>query len=740
MFVRKWVSIAPAWRGATCGVALAAGVVWTTFSLAAFAPAGPIALIAGWLGGLLAGALLGGLIALLGALLRRVPARFIWAVIGALPLLALAYLALPLAFGMLAVIAGVIGIGALLGASVAVSIHAARLAPARRLGGVFGLGLGLLGLAAGCDLLLSDGFNPAVLPRVDAASSGHITPLDLPDPSQPGPYAARMLTYGSGVDLRRPEYGTGAVLRTTPVDGARLLDGWSVLRRAYWGFGPEAMPINARVWYPDGDGPFPLIVIAHGNHPMELYSEAGYDYLAKVLASRGYIVASIDQNFLNLSFVADLIVVTPLTGENDARAWLILEHLRQWRLWNDTAGNPFYRKVDMNRIGLIGHSRGGEAVAIAATFNRLPCHPDDGSMRFDYGFGIQAVAAIAPVDGQYRPGDRWLPLQDVNYLVLHGAHDMDVATFSGARQYARLTFSGDCPLFKAALYIYGANHGQFNQDWGRRDMLGPAAQLFNLRVLMSPARQERIAKIAISAFMDAALRGEAGYRTLFRDPRTVAAWLPDTIYINRYEDSDTMRVCDFEEDIDLSTCALPGAVLRSENLTTWREQIVSLKWGALENAGVYLEWDHAMQPGVARFALSLPEAGLTVGPRSWLRFSMADADEIPHGAASASARASTDAVGIELTLEVVDRAGQKARLPLSHFARLQPQLRSRLGKLDWMSVLPLSEPVYQTFEFRLADFMTDNPDFDPAALAEVRFVFDRTQAGAVVLDDIGFGQ
>ena len=67
---------------------------------------------------------------------------------------------------------------------------------------------------------------------------------------------------------------------------------------------------------------------------------------------------------------------------------------------------------------------------------------------------------------------------------------------------------------------------------------------------------------------------------------------------------------------------------------------------------------------------------------------------------------------------------------------LQPQLRGRLGKLDWMSALPMSEPVYQTFEFRLADFAMTNPAFDPAALADVRFVFDRTLSGVVILDEI----
>lgn len=197
-----------------------------------------------------------------------------------------------------------------------------------------------------------------------------------------------------------------------------------------------------------------------------------------------------------------------------------------------------------------------------------------------------------------------------------------------------------------------------------------------------------------------------------------------------------MRVCDFPEDIDLSPCALLGAALRGENLPIWREQIVPLKWGTLDNAGVYLGWDQEMRSDIACFTLSLPAGGLTVGPRSVLCFSLADAGApLCHGA-----RPRIEEIGIDLTLELADRAGHTARLPLSHDMLLQPQLRSQLGKLDWMSALPLSEPVCQTFEFRLADFAMTNPPFDPAALAEVRFVFDRTQSGVVILDDIGFGQ
>ena len=92
---------------------------------------------------------------------------------------------------------------------------------------------------------------------------------------------------------------------------------------------------------------------------------------------------------------------------------------------------------------------------------------------------------------------------------------------------------------------------------------------------------------------------------------------------------------------------------------------------------------------------------------------------------------------MDLTLELRDRAGDAARLPLSHFSLLQPQLRGRLAKADSMQTLPTSEAVFQTFEFRLGDFATENPEFNPATLREVRFVFDRSPAGVVILDEVG---
>ena len=94
------------------------------------------------------------------------------------------------------------------------------------------------------------------------------------------------------------------------------------------------------------------MLIVHGNHDMKDFSDPGYAYLGELMASRGFILASVDENFLNGN----------IRGENDARGWMLLQHLKAWRAFNDSAGSPFYHKVDMGNIALMGHSRGGEAV------------------------------------------------------------------------------------------------------------------------------------------------------------------------------------------------------------------------------------------------------------------------------------------------------------------------------------------------------------------------------------------
>jgi dienelactone hydrolase len=558
------------------------------------------------------------------------------------------------------------------------------------------------------------------------------------------------LTYGSRDDRHRPEFAAQAKLKTEPVDASKLLESWDGLsggaRTSYWGFDAQRLPLNGRVWYPDGPGPFPLVLIVHGNHDATDFSDPGYQYLGELLASRGYILVSIDENFLN-SMVTDLFA--GLESENNVRAWLLLEHLRVWHAWNDDEQNPFHRKVDTDRIALIGHSRGGEAVAHAAAFNRLPASPDNGLVKFDFGYRIRSLIAIAPADGQYKPAGTWTPLEDVNYLVLQGSHDSDVSSFLGLYQYDRVTFTGDGHYFKSAVYVYGANHGQFNTSWGAYDVgVGLTAHFINTTALLPEADQLQIAEVYISAFLDCTLRDRREYEPLFKNHRAGSAWLPDTVYLTQYANSETQPLCAYDEDLNLATITSPGGIASMQNLTLWREGPVELRAGPTRDRAAFLGWDRKAQAGEPSYTISWPTGAMELPAEGVLTFCLADADEDPtpddaedEDDASEESKAEDKPEDgprqpIDLTLEVTDADGHTAALPLRHHSALQPQIKTGFLKSELLHVDSLSEAIFQTFFFPLADFRSVNADLNLATIRQLRLIFDQTESGVVILDKV----
>ena len=558
-----------------------------------------------------------------------------------------------------------------------------------------------------------------------------IAPVAAPNPSLDGPYTYRTYFYGAGNDKHRKEYGKGVDFKTDPVDAGPFMGFFDKLNR-YWGFDFKHLPLNGRVWFPDGPGPFPLVLIVHGNHAMKRFSDGGYEYLGTLLAGRGFITVSVDENFLNQDFA----------GENDARAFLLLEHLRLWRKWNQAEGHKFHGKVDMDRIALIGHSRGGEAAVHAAAFNQLTRYPDDAKVQFDYGFSIRSVVAIAPCDGQYKPADHPTTLGDVNYLVIQGGHDSDVRTFMGLRQFDRVRFTGGDFRFKSAIYVYQANHSRFNTNWGKLDAVTPPAiWTLNEKPIMRAARQRRVAKVLISAFLETTLNGKQKYLPIFEDVRNAGAWLPGGIYVNRYQDSTFKVIAGFEEDFDVTTAAIPGAELLGENLVTWKEAAVPSRTPdgpSQESWAVVLEWDNKdgddsgrMKSGSYTIALST-EAVSDLGVNRDVKLALSVAAEDPQ-----------QAEPLDLTIELADADGNVSRVPLSDVGLIHPALTIRLFKWTWLEKMLNDEPaerLLQTYQLPMARFIEENAPFDPAKLHTISFLFDRTNKGAILLDDVGIAR
>ena len=557
-----------------------------------------------------------------------------------------------------------------------------------------------------------------------------VEPIDSPDPSLDGPYSYRTYFYGSGKDKRRKEFGKGVDFKTDPVD-ARPFMGISDGMPRYWGFDFDSLPLNGRVWFPDGAGPFPLVLIVHGNHKMKDFSDAGYEYLGKLLAGRGFIAVSVDENFLNQKF----------GGENDARAFILLEHLNVWDTWNQTQGHAFEDKVDMDRIALIGHSRGGESAAHAAAFNRLERYPDNANVKLDYNFDIRSVISIAPCDGQYKPAGHPTALENVNYLVIHGGHDADVTTFMGLRQFNRVYFTDEHFWFKSAVYVYRANHNRFNTAWGGLDASAPMNWLINDKPIMDMESQRKVAKVLISAFLEATLNNRDEYLPMFKDIRKAGPWLPEDIYINRYEDSNFIIIADFEEDFDVTTTTIPGGRLHGENLKTWKEAPVPYRTrdnSTQENSTVVLEWDNengqdpnSVEPATYTITLS-PEAAIDMDLNRDMKIVF-----------SVGAENEDQFEPLDLTIELCDSDGNCAALPLSSVGPVHPALRVRVSKSKWLeekSIEKFSERILQTYEMPIQRFIDSNLSFDPSSLESIRFLFDLSDKGAIMLDDIGISR
>lgn len=245
----------------------------------------------------------------------------------------------------------------------------------------------------------------------------------------------------------------------------------------YWGFNKK-FPIRGRVFYPSNKGKFPLVFILHGNHLAENDSHKGYDYLLEYLAMNNYIAVSLDQNFLNGDWTT-LGVGQP--SENDVRAYHLLESINYIKSLNSNTNSKLYNKIDGNKIHLIGHSRGGEAVSIAASITN----------------NINSVVALAPTDKQYK---QKIKLDNSSFLLIQGANDGDLRRNRGINQYNRTSIK--IGYKKANLFISGFNHSQFNSDWGKYDGTGIGNIFYTSKYIVSNKKQRDITKELILSFFN----------------------------------------------------------------------------------------------------------------------------------------------------------------------------------------------------------------------------------------------
>ncbi|MGZ7441951.1 alpha/beta hydrolase family protein [Paenibacillus sp. TH7-28] len=639
-----------------------------------------------------------------------------------------------------AVISGVVTLAGAIAGMIAAGVARLRLSLRAKAGLIAVLALFGLTAAVWPDVSQQTGTVPASL-----SDSGAFEPAD--NPANPGTYPVSTLYYGSCEDRWQPEFGKETDLRSESVDASAYIKSWPRLRTWFWGYDQHALPVNGRVWMPEtpeensgNAGPYPLVLIVHGNHLMEDFSDGGYAYLGELLASRGYVAVSVDENFLNYSAWSGI-------PDNDmkVRAWMLLKHLQQIGEFAAEPGNPFYGKIDFGQIALIGHSRGGQAAVMAADYRNW--FGSDASLQSLDSFRIQAAVAIAPTDKKV--DNKYTRLRDVSYLTLQGARDGDVNDFDGDRQYIRTTYSRGADKFKASVYIADANHSQFNSSWGASDVSYPKGILLSRSGMLAPDEQREIAKVYISAFLEETLQRQEreqereSYLALFQDYRTGMSWLPDTDYYNRFESGSFIAWARYDEDTNKTS--VPGGGKAEASGLIWMERNAKNRHNVSKpTRGIVLERGESTVGISSVYTLQweqgAPFPGMDGSAPELLSFSLADLNHELEQNDSAAA----DPAAPEISVELTDSHGLAVRLPLSAFMDRAPLPETTFTIHPWLErnlsegkYKHPTEAVFQTYRLPLAAFTAAKPGFDPSAgITRLAFRLDGGPA-KIMLDNIG---
>ncbi|MGH9153712.1 MAG: hypothetical protein ACRD03_15225 [Acidimicrobiales bacterium] len=544
---------------------------------------------------------------------------------------------------------------------------------------------------------------------------------------------------------------------------------------ADYSFGDEALALQdfdhpvefrGRVAYPEdlACGPFPIVFVLHGGNEScfdddgELSNDwpcpagfdpvpnhLGYDGLTSVLASHGIIGVSVSANGLFPS------------GTAAHRAELLQRHLELW--WDlDAAGAPpfgnlFRGRVDLGRVGTLGHSLGGEGVLAHVHYDAAAESP----------FGVKAVLVIAPTSLEPE-----LLVNGVPLGVLLPYCDGDETELAGVRHFdgTRYNQPGDRAP-KYTFEVIGANHANYNAYWDPA-VFGPgaaddwAAEWFGNDLFcnfdpddpvvsaasgrLTGAEQRATAVALASAFFREHLRNDPRFRPFLRGSSTPPpSAQTDGIHVGYHpadEPESRRDVNRFTAESDLGTNHLGGAVTADGLLRfEWCDDpFAGPGVGCLENLH--------LTPAIGRDGRAPHAFGSNLGQLrlAWARSTGTLSHDIPapwrdvSGYDVVQFRAAVDVTDPlnppgspqDLTVELVDGAGVMASTTVAAHSAALFYPPSHDDPIEADSAVP--RVVLNTVRIPLRAFggvfLQD--------IRAVRLVFDRIPSGALNMADLMF--
>jgi dienelactone hydrolase len=461
----------------------------------------------------------------------------------------------------------------------------------------------------------------------------------------------------------------------------------------------------------------PLVVVTHGWS----YNHTYYDYIGEHLASYGYIVMFHEADVRDGGADGTLSAATTTLDNTE-------DLLANQDLLGDGVLDGH---IDEERIMLIGHSTGGEAVVRAVTQLR------DGSFSSSY-FGyddIRIVSSMAPVSWHPRtlvdPGD-------IAYHLFVAGADDDV---SGAPE---LSYTQSRSIYERAVgarqltYIHGAGHG---------DLLSCCGELFIDETAPDPigrAETNRVARGYLLALAELYLRENPAAQEFFTRP--LAAFhpqgiAPHVVVTSEYRGARAGAVVldDFESEPALDRSSSGGMVVFDVGNVAevlMQDNDGSLAWtGAQPSNGM----THARHPGDDPHAIVFDwSPGIdafyeqeVVGPLrdltayEFVSFRVAQGTRHPETVALAGP--------LSFTVTLRDETGTSSAIALDErMSVAPPYARGGFGAgTGWQNE-------FVTIRLRIRDFLIGS-ELDLARIEAVRFDFGSSfgsSRGRIGLDDL----
>lgn len=465
-------------------------------------------------------------------------------------------------------------------------------------------------------------------------------------------------------------------------------------------------------------------------------SYQGYQYIADTLATHGLVVISIDANDINDRDATGFGVSLGEEGGyhrfGDAgtqpRAQLILRTLDAFEQIDggEDPGAPvtdngdlvdaLKGRLDLDGVGLVGHSRGGDGVSYTVAYNE--------DRMEGQSHELAAVFSIAPTDfvASSAPG--------VAYATLLPYCDGDVFNLWGAHIYDRTRYLEEAgPLYQ---YVaMGANHNFYNTVWtGYFDDAGGYTDPFCGEARdedggrLSPEDQRRHGEALINAFLRVHLTDEQRFepwlqgRTLTPPAACPLDQWPciglihtsyhppaaDRLVVEAVDDAQALEENDLggevhlEGKVDASVCTPPDCPTSADR------QLASQ---------ITLEWT-----GPGRYGLQLPSQKADLSEFGWLSV---------RAGANFGTEANANFTSQDISIAVLDEEGNQQRLSAAQYghALYVPPGEDEDGRAS-------ADVTLSAIRIPLAGF----DEVDTSQVSEIAILTDRTDSGSIQLADV----